>query len=112
MPAPLILSIMKKENGHNGQAVHNKNGTYDLGVMQVNTRWLSTLARYGYTRDDLQFNPCKNVMAGSWILAQSMAEGQSTWVGVGNYNSHTLKINHAYHISIQKIHNEISEIIN
>jgi soluble lytic murein transglycosylase-like protein len=69
VPATLILSIMKKENGRNGQAVPNKNGSYDIGVCQINSRWLPTLARYGYTRDDIQFNPCKNVMAASWILA-------------------------------------------
>jgi len=32
IPAPLILAVMKKENGRNGQAIRNRNGTYDLGA--------------------------------------------------------------------------------
>ena len=29
IPAAIILSVMKKEGGKNGQAVRNKNGTID-----------------------------------------------------------------------------------
>lgn len=109
VPATLILAIMKKENGRNGQAVRNKNGSYDLGILQINTRWLPVFARYGYTRDDLQFNPCRNIMAGTWILAQSIAKGKSVWQGIGDYHSHTPSLNKTYYVSIQKIHHKISE---
>ena len=40
IPAPLIMSIIHLEGGHNGLAQPNKNGTFDYGVMQINTIWL------------------------------------------------------------------------
>jgi hypothetical protein len=102
---------MKKENGRNGQAVRNKDGTYDLGVLQINTRWLPTLARYGYTRDDLQFNPCKNIMAATWILATNLAEGKTLWSAIGNYHSHTLKHNLTYRTSVQAYYQKITQVL-
>ena len=66
VPATIILSVIRQENGRNGQAKPNKNGTFDYGVMQINTIWLSKLASYGYTKDELQNDPCKNVKAGTW----------------------------------------------
>lgn len=110
VPATMILSIMKKEGGRNGQAVRNKNGTYDLGVMQINTSWLPTLSRYGYTKEDIQFNACKNVMVGTWILANSVADGKTAWQGVGNYHSHTPSFNQSYRSDIQKIHGKITSL--
>ncbi|HEX4044123.1 MAG TPA: lytic transglycosylase domain-containing protein, partial [Gammaproteobacteria bacterium] len=61
VPATIILSVMKKEGGKNGDANHNKNGTVDYGVMQINSIWLPKISAYGYTKDDLQYNACKNV---------------------------------------------------
>lgn len=107
----LILAVMKKENGRNGQEVRNKNGTYDLGIMQVNSRWLPTLARYGYTRDDIQFDPCKNLMAGSWILANSFADGKTLWSGIGNYHSRTPVHNQSYRNSIYVNYQKLYSII-
>ncbi len=100
---------MKKENGRNGQAAHNKDGSYDLGVCQINSRWLPTLARYGYTREDVQSNPCRNVMAASWILALSLANGKTAWSGVGNYHSRTPIHNQKYRTSIQTNYQKITQ---
>lgn len=58
----LILSVIKKENGRNGGASKNKNGTYDYGVMQINQIWLPKISGYGYTKKDIQFNACKNFL--------------------------------------------------
>jgi len=57
--------------------------------MQVNTRWVPVLASHDYSRSDLQFDACRNVMAGTWILAKGLAEGKTAWTGVGNYHSRT-----------------------
>lgn len=88
VPATIIVSVMKIENGWNGAAIRNKNGTYDLGVMQVNSSWLSQLTKYGITKNDLQFDPCINVHTATWILAKGLAKGEG-WQGVGNYHSAT-----------------------
>lgn len=111
VPATLILSVIKKENGRNGMAIHNKNGSYDLGIMQINTSWLPTLARYGYTYSDLRYNPCKNVMAGTWILAKNLAQGNTLWSGVGNYHSHTHKHNQSYRNSVRAWYQKLSSIV-
>lgn len=96
VPAKVILSVIKQENGRNGLAKPNKNGTYDYGVMQINTVWLSKLGNYGYTKENLQYDACKNVNAGTWILAQGLAEAKTAWRGIGNYHSHTEKFNKHY----------------
>lgn len=96
LPATLILSVLKIENGRNGMARRNRNGSYDYGPMQINSRWLPELKRHGITEHDLRFNPCINVAVGSWILAQAITEGHHFQQGVGNYNSHTATLNQRY----------------
>lgn len=96
VPATLILSVLSAEGGETGLASKNLNGSYDLGNMQINTAWLPMLRRYGYTRSMIQNNPCINVMAGTWILSQAIADGKSYWDGVGDYHSHTQDLNAQY----------------
>lgn len=95
VPAKIIISVMSVEGGRNGMRVKNKNGTYDYGVMQINSSWSTHLTSYGIRPSDLQYNPCINVQVGAWILAQGMAESNG-WLGVGNYHSHTPYYNERY----------------
>ena len=87
VPATVILSVLKTENGKNGDAIQNKNGTIDYGVMQINSFWLPKISACGYTKEDLQYNPCKNIEVGTWILSKSLASGKSLWPGIANYHS-------------------------
>lgn len=49
----------------------NKNGTYDSGLLQINSTWFKTLReQFGYTSEDL-FNPEVNALFASWILHMS-----------------------------------------
>lgn len=103
VPAVLIVSVLKTEDGRVGDARINKNGTLDYGPMQINSIWLETLGKYGYTAYDLQYNPCLNVAAGTWILAQAIAEdSKSIWKGIGNYHSHSYleNLDYQYKVSI------------
>lgn len=102
VPAKLILSIMNAEGGRNGMANRNKNGSIDYGVMQVNSSWLDKIGTYGFSAKDLQFNACKNVEVGSWIISQSLANGDTAWIGIGNYHSHTEKFNQRYSTTIKR----------
>lgn len=111
VPATIILSVLKKENGRNGLAVKNKNGTHDYGVMQINDTWLPKISAYGYTKNDIQYNACKNVFVGTWILSQSIAEGKNIWQGIGNYHSHTHRYNELYRHDISKYYEQISYVI-
>ncbi len=101
VPAVVIVSVLKIEGGKNGLASRNKDGSYDYGPMQINTRWLKTVGPYGYTREDIQFNPCTNVEVGAWILRQSIFQGKDYWNGVGNYHSHTPTLNESYHFKVR-----------
>lgn len=69
-----IMAIMSVENGKTGHYSKNKNGSFDLGAMQINDRsWASFFSsNYGFTRDDLIEDGCKNTLAGSWILRKKI----------------------------------------
>ena len=111
VPATVILSVMKKENGRNGEANPNKNGTFDYGVMQINSIWLPKIAAYGYTKDGIQYDACKNVAVGAWIIAQSIASGKSLWSGVANYHSRTPVYNNSYKKSVYVNYNKLTDSI-
>lgn len=111
VPATIILAIMKKENGRNGLAVRNKNGTHDYGVFQINSIWLPKIAQYGYTRHDIQYDPCKNVQVATWIIAKHMAEGKTVWRNIANYHSRTPVYNQRYQQSVYAIHHKLVDII-
>lgn len=96
VPAKLIVSVLLTEDGKVGMAKLNKNGTYDYGPMQINTIWLNRLRRFGYTQDDIQFNPCVNVYVGTWILGQRIADTGNLPYGIGSYNSYSLPQNYHY----------------
>ena len=110
LDARLLVSILAKEGGKVGASTKNKNGTVDLGPMQINSSWLPYLAKYGYSRNDVQFNPCINFKIGAWILAKSLANGKTAWQGVGYYNSHTSKLNKIYYKSVQKFYFKIKNL--
>jgi hypothetical protein len=111
VPVTVILSVMKKENGRNGLAVKNKNGTYDYGVFQINSIWLPKIAAYGYTRDDIQYNGCKNTEVATWIISKNMAQGKAVWSSIANYHSHTPIYNKPYRESIYANYKKLSNII-
>lgn len=110
VPAAVILSVMAVEGGKNGMVTKNKNGTDDLGVMQINSSWLTTLKAHHITKSDLQNDPCLNVTVGTWILAHDMAERKG-WQGIANYHSKTKKYNLAYQQKVQMHFNRIDTVI-
>jgi|GEM_PF-2249004 len=111
VPATMIVAILKAEGGKNGAASKNKDGSYDYGPMQINSCHLEKIARYGITKEDLQYKPCVNVAVGAWILAQSIASGKNLWNGVGNYHSHTDNFNQKYQQKIKDFHSWIKGIV-
>lgn len=85
----LIWSIAKTESGFNPSAVgRNTNKSYDIGVMQINSGWLPTLARYGIAERHL-YDACTNIQVGTWILAQNIQKFGYNWKAVGAYNAAT-----------------------
>lgn len=85
--AHLLYAIAKTESGLNPNAVNrNKNGSYDLGLMQINSRWFPTLRKYGVEETHL-LDPCTSIHVGAWILAQNMQRMGNSWEAVGAYNA-------------------------
>lgn len=83
----LIWSISKIESGFDSGAMgRNKDGSVDIGIMQINSRWLPTLQRYGITRASLD-DPCTNIHVGAWILANNIKQYGYNWEAIGAYNA-------------------------
>jgi Transglycosylase SLT domain len=102
VPAALIISVLGVENGRVGMASPNKNGSFDYGPMQINSLWVEKIKPYGYTREELQYDPCVNVMVGAWILGQNIADSPDFWRGVGGYHSYTPPLNEKYRYQVEK----------
>lgn len=86
--APEVLTaIAVQESGMEASAVHrNVDGSLDLGLMQVNERWLAALMPAGIGETQL-LDPCTSIWVGAWILAQSVARHGYTWEAIGAYNA-------------------------
>jgi len=96
VPSAVLVGIYKVEGGQIGQEVENKNGSYDLGPMQINTVWLPELAdhwgvsqdtAYRWVRDDA----CTNVGVAAWILKSHFKETKSMSQAIAHYHSRTPK---------------------
>lgn len=97
VPLPLLQAVRAQEAGRVGMAQLNMDGSYDYGVMQINSRWLPRLEPAGYTAAVLIDQECANVVAGTWILANELKragawghrqpEPRAFWRAVGAYHS-------------------------
>lgn len=84
----LLHAIAKTESGLNAKAINraNANGSYDVGLMQINSSWLPMLKRFGISEKDL-YEPCISIEVGAWILAHNIRSHGYTWAAVGAYNT-------------------------
>lgn len=83
----LLYSMAYVESGFNPYAIgRNKNGSYDLGLMQINSTWKPTLKSYGIDMKDL-YNPCVSIHVGAWVLAHNVKRFGYNWTAVGAYNT-------------------------
>ena len=83
----LVRAIAQQESGMRANAINtNRDGSEDIGLMQINSSWLRKLSRYGITRREL-FDACVNAYVGTWILASNIKQFGPTWKAVGAYNA-------------------------
>lgn len=95
VPPDIAASILYVEGGKVGTISQNKNGSVDLGVMQINDKvWLSTVSKALFKGDTnkaynaLIYNPCTNIKVGVWILGLNLRRCKGdVWAAVGRYHS-------------------------
>ncbi|AQS86883.1 BfpH protein [Neoasaia chiangmaiensis NBRC 101099] len=106
LPPRVLPVIQAVEGGNIGNVRQNTDGTQDLGIMQVNTRWLWPISRYTHTPVAVVYrnligNSCYNISAAGAILRTYLNETHGDLMqAVGNYHSHTPKLNAAYQAQV------------
>lgn len=95
LDARLLRAIARVESGMNPRAMNlshqEQSGTVDVGLMQINSGWLPTLAKFGINEGDLK-NVCTNIDVGAWILSGVMKKNGNDWQAVGAYNAACTKL--------------------
>jgi soluble lytic murein transglycosylase-like protein len=90
VPADLLYAIAQVESRLNPRAVNRthlaRTRSYDIGLMQINSRHLPKLARYGVDETRL-YEPCTNLDVGAWLLADIFRRKGFSWDSVGAYNT-------------------------
>lgn len=82
----LLQSIAKVESNFNPRAINNnKNGSQDIGIMQINTIHLPMLSSLGVSKADL-FNERININFGAYVLAKCFKKHGITLNGLNCYN--------------------------
>lgn len=89
LPLAPFIGILATEGGKTGEALSNKNGTWDLGPFQVNTCHLNDLSEIGFTPVAIMSDGPVNALAAAWLLRQEINRAGNLWHGVGHYHSRT-----------------------
>ena len=99
----VLKGILQAEGGTPGRASKNRNGTRDIGPMQINTLWTKTFANMGVSMSTLKNNGCANILAGTWILKTHLNDmSGDQWKAVARYHSKTHKYQYRYLTSVFK----------
>lgn len=89
-----LWGLRDQEGGWIGAEIANRNGTHDLGPMQVNSWWVPRLAKLTgkpqpSVRHWLTYDACFNVDSARWIFLSELAATRDFWRAVGAYHSPT-----------------------
>jgi len=92
----IIRAVLRTERGKVGQIRKNKDGSFDMGPMQVNSVHLPELAPFGINQEMLTNNECLNIHIGTYYLQKHIITAPHFWNGVGRYHSKTPSLNTQY----------------
>jgi soluble lytic murein transglycosylase-like protein len=84
-----------------------------MASLQINSTWLPAIAaHFAYNALDLQYDACKNVLAGSWILRKNLDREQAKPImfAVGSYHSLTPDLNYIYSIKVLSAYQTIQQV--
>lgn len=96
MPVAALFAILATEGGKTGEALRNKNGTWDLGGFQVNSIHLKELAAMGISPETVLRDGRINAYAAAWLLRKEYRRTGSLWQAIGTYHSRTPQRRDAY----------------
>lgn len=102
LPPELIVAIRIQEAGTVGRYSVNKNGTVDLGPMQINSGNLRRFEKHGISGGQILGSECVNLYAGAWMLYDEIRRAPDMWTGIGNYHSRTAVYHNRYRASVAK----------
>lgn len=106
LPPHVLPSIQLVEAGDPGLASRNKDGSVDLGVMQINSLWIAPLAQHTRqsqtaVRQRLLHDGCFNIAAAGAILRIYLNEEKGNLLrAVGDYHSHKKLRNLSYQLKV------------
>ncbi len=94
----LLWAIAKTESNFNPKAINiNKNGSTDIGLMQINTIHLKELKKFGITKDML-FLPEVSVDVGAYVLSRCIKRYGENWKAINCYNGRIVRNNYIYKV--------------
>ena len=97
LPPRVLPSIHVVEGGEVATVHDNANGTQDLGVMQINTRWLPVLAGVAgmepaAVRARLVQDACFNIAAAGLVMrAALLARHGDLMTAISDYHTHAAR---------------------
>lgn len=98
VPTNIMLAVAEIEGGRPGLRARNRNGSFDVGPMQFNTRYLEHLGRrYGITAVDVGAAGCYPYELAAWRLRKHLElDGGDAWTRAANYHSRSAAENGKY----------------
>ncbi len=86
----LLYGIAIVESGLDPAALNlghlGRTGSYDIGLMQINSRNLPALTKLGVAPEQL-WDPCTSIQVGARILREKFDRQGQGWEAVGAYNA-------------------------
>lgn len=81
------IGIARLESKFNPLAYNvNKDGSVDMGVMQINSSWIPTLQKFGLYNPKRLYEPTYNIFVGTWIFKQCLNRYGQSWQTIDCYN--------------------------
>lgn len=69
IPEPILWAIAWQESRYRHDAFNrNRNGSYDVGIMQINSSWKPHLEERGISWEYVKQYTCINILIGAYIL--------------------------------------------
>lgn len=92
----LLRAVLRVESSLKPHAIgRNKNGTFDIGIGQINSMHLPELRKFGIEPGHLA-DACVGTYVSGWFLKKAIFERGYTWEGVASYHSRTPEFNIRY----------------